>query len=51
MVTEQPPRPANMGNIVAINQGKRPLTMEVPDVPRLTPGEARQRIESATSTK
>ena len=30
MNTDQPPRPANIENIVAINQGKRPLTMGPP---------------------
>lgn len=30
MTTGQPPRPANIQNIVAINQGRRPLTMDEP---------------------
>lgn len=40
MVHDQPPRPANMGNIVAINQGKRPFSSSEPEPKRLAPAEA-----------
>jgi hydroxyacylglutathione hydrolase len=36
MNADQPARPANIANIVAINQGRRPLTMDVPTAPALT---------------
>ncbi len=36
MNKDLPPRPANMSNIVAINQGRRPLTMEWPTAAALT---------------
>jgi hydroxyacylglutathione hydrolase len=39
MNADQPLRPANIANIVAINQGLRPLTMEPPRAPALTPAE------------
>jgi hydroxyacylglutathione hydrolase len=39
MTADQPVRPANILNIVAINQGARPLTMGEPDAPWLAPGE------------
>lgn len=39
MTKGQPPRPANIQNIVAINQGKKPLTMEAPATPALAPEE------------
>lgn len=35
MNADQPVRPANIANIVAINQGHRPLTMEEPTAPGL----------------
>ena len=35
MNADQPARPANIANIVAINQGRRPLSMELPRVPAL----------------
>jgi hydroxyacylglutathione hydrolase len=35
MNADQPARPANLANIVAINQGHRPLTMEEPAAPGL----------------
>jgi len=41
MNANQPPRPANMRNIVAINQGLRPLTLEEPSCVTLSPEEAR----------
>jgi hydroxyacylglutathione hydrolase len=44
MTHNQPVRPANMGNIVAINQGKRPQTESDPSPELLAPSEARQRI-------
>lgn len=37
MTADQPPRPANIANIVAINQGRRPLTFELPDSRPLAP--------------
>jgi rhodanese-related sulfurtransferase/glyoxylase-like metal-dependent hydrolase (beta-lactamase superfamily II) len=40
MNANQPARPANMVNIEAINQGKRPLTMKQPIAPGLLPQEA-----------
>jgi hydroxyacylglutathione hydrolase len=42
MVEKQPSRPANMRNIVAINQGLRPLTWEPPGCPRLLPEAAEE---------
>jgi hydroxyacylglutathione hydrolase len=36
MTADQPSRPANMETIVAINQGRAPLTWEEPEAPRLT---------------
>lgn len=35
MLADQPPRPSNMANIVAINQGRRPLTLEDPRAAQL----------------
>lgn len=35
MTAGQPARPANIANIVAINQGRRPLTMDAPEAPAL----------------
>ena len=40
----QPSRPANMDNIVAINQGRQPQPMTDPQAPALSPQEVRQRI-------
>ena len=48
MLQDQPPRPANMANIVAINQGRKPCSMRLPVVPRLTPKEARIAIEAGS---
>lgn len=39
MNQDQPVRPANIVNIVAINQGKRPLTMDEPHTAALSPSE------------
>ena len=39
MNTDQPVRPANIENIVAINQGRRPLTMGPPRAHPLSPAE------------
>jgi hydroxyacylglutathione hydrolase len=39
MNQDQPLRPANIGNIVAINQGRRPLTMGDPTAPALAPAQ------------
>lgn len=36
MTAGQPARPANIANIVAINQGRRPLTMDAPVAPSLS---------------
>ncbi len=41
----QPVRPANIAHIVAINQGKAPLTMQRPRVPALSPQEVQDRID------
>jgi len=46
MTMGQPVRPANIANIVAINQGERPLTMENPEVEGLSPGEFQKRLEA-----
>lgn len=40
MLHDQPPRPANMENIVAINQGRKPYSMSDVDVACLAPEEA-----------
>ncbi len=40
MVEGQPSRPANIENIVAINQGHRPLSVAVPEAPSFEPKEA-----------
>lgn len=45
MNAEQPSRPANILNIVAINQGKRPLTMSEPKAKALKPAEVQKRID------
>lgn len=37
MTADQPARPANIAHIVAINQGRRPLTMDEPAAPPLEP--------------
>ncbi len=41
MTGEQPLKPANIQNIVAINQGKKPLTMSVPKAAPLTVDQAK----------
>jgi hydroxyacylglutathione hydrolase len=46
MTAGQPLRPANIANIVAINQGQRPLTMEEPSTDALSPSDAEGRIEA-----
>jgi len=46
MTLDQPPRPANMQNIVAINQGRKPCTMEEPDPPIVSPAAAAERVEA-----
>jgi hydroxyacylglutathione hydrolase len=43
MIQGQPARPANMANIVAINQGLRPLTAAEPRVQATAPAEAVER--------
>jgi hydroxyacylglutathione hydrolase len=49
MTADQPSRPANMEMIVAINQGRAPLTWEEPEAPRLSAAEvqAQQQGEAA----
>ncbi len=46
MTEGQRARPANMAQIVAINQGRAPLTMTLPAVPSLAPEEAMARLEA-----
>lgn len=46
MNQDQPIRPANILNIVEINQGKRPLTMDEPQAPALTASEVSELIEA-----
>ncbi len=46
MNQEQPLRPANIANIVGINQGKRPLTMENPVAEALSPTKANELIQN-----
>jgi len=45
MCEGQPSRPANILEIVAINQGHSPLTMGEPTAPPLSPGEFSERID------
>ena len=45
MLANQPPRPANMLNIVAINQGAKPLTLEAPRPSRLEARAARAALD------
>ena len=49
MNTDQPPRPANIENIVAINQGRRPLTMDPPRARPLGADEFAELTEDAGS--
>ena len=44
MQEEQPLKPANILNIVAINQGRRPLTMTTPQAAPLAPAQAHELI-------
>ena len=44
MTDGQPSRPANIEEIIAINQGRSPLTMGEPTAPALTPDELVKRI-------
>lgn len=44
MLADQPLRPANILNIVAINQGRRSYAKTLPAVPALTPEAARARL-------
>jgi hydroxyacylglutathione hydrolase len=46
MLADQPPRPANMVNIIAINQGKRPYTGGWPRIPSIAPEDAATLIAS-----
>ena len=45
MTQGQPARPANILEIVAINQGNSPLTMEEPTAPPVSPGEIAELID------
>ena len=45
MTAGQPARPANLANIVAINQGRRPLTMGEPTAPALEPADVAAHID------
>ena len=44
MNQDQPLRPANIANIVAINKGQKPLTMDAPHAPALTAHDAHAMI-------
>jgi hypothetical protein len=44
MQDDQPVKPANILNIVATNQGKRPLTMVTPTAKPLSPGQIKELI-------
>jgi hydroxyacylglutathione hydrolase len=44
MTAGQPARPANLANIVAINQGRRPLTMGEPAAPAMAPAAVAEHI-------
>lgn len=44
MMADQPARPANILNIVAMNQGRRPLTMSPPVAPALSPSQVQARL-------
>ncbi|UCF68174.1 MAG: hypothetical protein JSV80_02415 [Acidobacteriota bacterium] len=46
MLEAQPPRPANMANIVAINQGARPYSMQLPKLGIVPPSTALDLIEN-----
>lgn len=48
MNQEQPLRPANIANIVGINQGKRPLTMQDPVAKALSPKTAYQLMQNGS---
>ena len=45
MQEEQPVKPANILNIVATNQGKRPLTMETPVADPLSPEQVKELLD------
>ncbi len=49
MLRDQPPRPANMKNIVAINQGRRPYSLELPSLPTVSIDEVDRRIATGVS--
>ncbi len=51
MTESQPIRPANILKIVAINQGRLPLTMEEPAAPALSPDEAHRRLGEDSQLK
>ncbi len=46
MNQDQPLRPANIANIVAINQGRKPLSMDIPHIPALMPDEVMEMIDA-----
>lgn len=46
MNIDQPARPANADNIVAINQGRQPLTFDKPQTPALSPAEVVRALDT-----
>ncbi|MCP4230324.1 MAG: hypothetical protein GY771_09280, partial [bacterium] len=46
MQDDQPVKPSNILNIVAVNQGKRPLTMQTPVAERMTPEQVCKHIKA-----
>ena len=45
MTSGQPSRPANVENIIAINQGRQPLAPSLPELKALSPGEVRAALD------
>jgi len=45
MTEGQPSRPSNLDNIIAINQGKKPYSWELPAIPALSPKEILDKFE------
>lgn len=48
MIKDQPARPANITNIIEINQGKRAYTTEFPEVPAISVLEVQQQTNERT---
>lgn len=48
MLRDQPPRPANMTRIVAINQGRRPYSTRLPRVERLSSDRVRAELDGGS---